>query len=267
MRDKIYDDQFAISEAQQAAYADFVAVVRQLRRDCPWDREQTHVSVKHLLIEEAYEVLEAIESGEAEALKAELGDVLLHVAFHSTIAEQEGRFTMAEVIETETAKLVRRHPHVFGEAKAESTKDVLSNWEQIKMEEGQKKSALEGVPGQLPALLRAFRLQEKAIGVGFDFPDREATWDKVEEETSELQRKTRSGAPVEEREEELGDLLFALVNYARQSGLNPENALRQTTEKFTRRFQHVEQALASEGKKLSDVQPDEVNELWEEAKE
>ena len=266
MSDKIYDDQFAISEAQQTAYADLVAVVRQLRRDCPWDREQTHVSVKHLLIEEAYEVLEAIESGEAEALKAELGDVLLHVVFHGTIAEQEGRFTLAEVIETETAKLVRRHPHVFGEAKAESTEEVLSNWEQIKMEEGQKTSALEGVPGQLPALLRAFRLQEKAAGVGFDFPGQEAAWDKVEEETAEFQEQVRSEAPVEEKEEEFGDLLFALVNYARQAGLNPENALRQTTEKFTRRFQHVERTLEAEGKKLSDVQLDEMDQLWEEAK-
>ena len=176
---KIYDPQFTEAPERLALYADFVAIVRQLRRDCPWDREQTHDSVKHLLIEEAYETVEAIDEQNWDELRKELGDLLLHVVFHSVIAEQEGRFTLQDVIQAETDKLVRRHPHVFGETSVDGVADVLSNWERIKLTEGEKRSALQGVPGNLPALLRAQRIQEKAAGVGFDFPEESGAWQKA----------------------------------------------------------------------------------------
>ena len=262
---KIYEASFREPPDRLEAYADFVAIVRQLRRDCPWDREQTHESVKHLLIEEAYETVEAIDEGDWGELKKELGDVLLHVVFHSVIAEQSGTFTLQDVIEAETAKLVRRHPHVFGDVQVEGTGEVLQNWERIKMREG-KTSVLEGVPRQLPALLRAYRVQQKAAGVGFDFPEAAGAWEKVEEEIGEFRDRATSGAPDEEKEAEFGDLLFALVNYARFAGINPENALRRTNAKFTRRFQHIERRLAEGGRTFADVDLEAMDALWDEAK-
>ena len=261
----LYEPQFSEPQDRLDAYADFVAIVRQLRRDCPWDREQTHASVKHLLIEEAYETVEAIDDGDADELKKELGDVLLHVVFHSVIAEQNGTFTLPDVIEAETEKLVRRHPHVFGDVRVEGTDEVLQNWEQIKMKEG-KTSVLEGVPRRLPALLRAYRVQQKAAGVGFDFPDAAGAWEKVEEEIGEFKHLAASGASDEDKEEEFGDLLFALVNYARFAGLNPENALRRTNAKFVQRFQHIEKRLAEKEQSFSDVDLAAMDRLWDEAK-
>jgi len=303
--EKIYDADFAESPERLNAYADFAAIVKQLRRDCPWDREQTHASVKHLLIEEAYEVVEAIDERDWDELKRELGDVFLHVLFHSRIAEEAGRFTIQDVIEAETEKLVRRHPHVFGdEGSARSaangsqsntdgdaggsdaetdteidTETVLSNWEQIKQQEraeqGEPASVLDGVPSQLPSLLRALRVQEKAAGVGFDFPDQAQTWAKVEEEIREFRAAVAAAdtdaadgdtGATEAMEDELGDVLFALVNYARRAGLNPENALRATTRRFTRRFQHIEARLAEEGQTVADVDLETADALWDEAK-
>ena len=266
MSDKIYDLAFTEPPDRLDAYADFVAIVKQLRRDCPWDREQTHDSVKHLLIEEAYETVEAIDEQDWDELKRELGDLLLHVVFHSVIAEQGGRFTLKDVIEAETEKLVRRHPHVFGDVTVGSVDEVLTNWEQIKMKEGRKKSALEGVPAQLPALLWAYRVQEKAAGVGFDFPERDGAWEKVEEEIHEYRDLVEAGALAEEKEAEFGDMLFALVNYARFTGVNPENALRRTNEKFRRRFRHIEQRLTERGLTMADVDLAEMDRYWNEAK-
>ncbi|BBM68930.1 nucleoside triphosphate pyrophosphohydrolase [Rhodothermus marinus] len=268
---KPYDPSFRESEDRLEAYADFVAIVRQLRRDCPWDREQTHESVKHLLIEEAYEVVSAIEENDWEELKRELGDLLLHVVFHSVMAEQAGRFTLKDVIETETEKLIRRHPHVFGDVQVGSVQEVLSNWEQIKLREKAaarkaQVSALEGVPRHLPALLRAYRIQEKAAGVGFDFPERKQAWQKVEEELQEFHQLTQTGAAPEKLEDELGDVLFALVNYARLLGLNPENALQRTNNKFIRRFRHIEARLAEQGRTPAEADLDEMDRYWEEAK-
>ena len=265
-KEKIYDPAFAQPADRLEAYADFVAIVKQLRRDCPWDREQTHDSVKHLLIEEAYETVEAIDEQDWDELKKELGDLLLHVVFHSVIAEQDGRFTLKDVIEAETEKLVRRHPHVFGDVTVDGVDEVLANWEQIKMKQEQKTSALEGVPGRLPALLRAFRMQEKAAGVGFDFPDRDGAWEKVEEEIREYRTLAESGAPAQEKEAEFGDMLFALVNYARFTDVNPENALRRTNEKFGRRFRHIERRLAEHGQLMADVDLAEMDRYWDEAK-
>lgn len=260
------DPAFAPGEEEQAAYAAFSAIVRRLRRDCPWDREQTHESVKHLLIEEAYEAVSAIDEADPDGLCEELGDLLLHVAFHGVIAEGEGRFSIADIIRRETDKLVRRHPHVFRDAQADNPEEVARNWEQIKLAEGSKKSALEGVPRRLPGLLRAHRIQQKAAGVGFDFPERSGAWEKVCEEIREFAEVDTPDAPGEEREREFGDVLFALVNYARMSGLNAENALSRANDAFARRFRHIEERLAETGRSPAESTLAEMDVFWEEAK-
>lgn len=269
MSEKIYEASLAEPEDRLQSYADFVAIVKQLRRDCPWDREQTHESVKHLLIEEAYEVVEAIDERDWDELKKELGDILLHVVFHSTIAEQAERFTLQDVIEAETDKLVRRHPHVFGDAVADDAATVLQTWEQTKQQEDTDRPALAGVPQHLPALLRAQRVQEKAVGVGFDFMEAGDAWAKVEEEMAEFRAEVAREAPrasAERVEEELGDVLFALVNYARFVEATPENALQRATDKFMRRFAYVEAQVKAEGRMLADVSLDEMNTHWTAAK-
>ena len=266
MVDKIYDSTFSASDELRDVFADFVAIVRQLRRDCPWDREQTHESVKHLLVEEAYETVEAISDGDHEHLRKELGDILLHVVFHAVIAAESDRFTLEQVILSETEKLIRRHPHVFGDVKVGSVEDVLTNWESIKIREGEKTSAMEGVPRTLPNLLRAFRIQEKAAGVGFDFPSSDEAWLKVEEELRELQALFESNAGEAEKEDELGDFLFAVVNYARLKGLNPENALGATNARFMRRFEYIEQRLSEKGRSIVDASLEEMEVFWNEAK-
>ncbi len=263
--DKIYEPQFAESAERLEAYADFVAIVKQLRRDCPWDREQTHESVKHLLIEEAYEVVEAVDERDWGALTEELGDVFLHVLFHATMGEEQDRFTLADVIEAETDKLVRRHPHVFGDEAASDSETVAASWEEIKQQEKDgegEASVLDGVPPQLPALLRAQRVQEKAAGVGFEFPDRGEAWEKVQEELREFRETIEEGDCPDRQEEELGDLLFALVNYARYAGLNPENALREGVDGFSDRFQQVERRLADRGVSIDEADLSEVRRLW-----
>ena len=254
-------------------YADFVAVVRRLRRDCPWDREQTHDSVKHLLVEETYEAVDAIDAEDWDELKGELGDLLLHVVFHAEIAETTtGAFTLEDVIRFELEKLVRRHPHVFGDMVVSGTGEVLQNWEQIKQQErsargeAEPRSILDGVPRQLPALLRAQRVQEKVAGVGFDFPEAAGAWAKVEEEVRELRALVESEATAEAREDEFGDVLFALVNYARFTDVNPENALRRTLDKFQRRFGYVEQRLAEQRRSFADADLAEMDRYWDEAK-
>jgi len=270
---KIYDAAFAESPERLEAYADFAAIVKQLRRDCPWDREQTHESVKHLLIEEAYEVVDAIDNEDWDELAEELGDVFLHVLFHARIAEEDGRFDLQDVIEAETDKLVRRHPHVFGDQEAGDADEVLQSWEQIKQQEREEEgtddpdSALDGVPNHLPALLQALRIQEKAAGVGFDFLDRDGAWEKVEEELEEFQETIDDGASEAEREDEFGDLLFALVNYARFADVNPETALRSTNAKFTDRFAYIERRLREDDRSWEDVSLADADVLWEEAKE
>jgi len=271
LKGKIYDAEFAESPERLEAYADFAAIVKQLRRDCPWDREQTHESVKHLLIEEAYEVVDAIDREDWDELAEELGDVFLHVLFHARIAEDGGRFSIEDVLEAETQKLIRRHPHVFGDRQAGDADEVLQSWEEIKQAEREEEdddpaSALDGVPQQLPALLQALRVQEKAAGVGFDFPDHEGAWEKVEEELAEFRETIDDGACDGEREAEFGDLLFALVNYARFADVNPENALRGTNAKFTDRFSYIERRLREGGRSWDDISLADADVLWEEAK-
>jgi tetrapyrrole methylase family protein/MazG family protein len=247
-----------------AAFENFVEVVRRLRKECPWDREQTHESISYQLIEEAYEVVEAIEGNNLEELRRELGDLLLHVVFHSSIAEDKGEFTLKRVVDDETEKLIRRHPHVFGNVQVAGAKEVKENWEKIKLTEG-RNSVVDGVPRELPALLRALRVQDKASKVGFDWQDKEDVWKKVEEEGEELKRESTTGNR-ERIEEELGDLLFALVNYARFLHVNPEYALRRTVDKFIERFQYVETKLRDQGRDITKTTLEEMDRLWDEAK-
>jgi tetrapyrrole methylase family protein/MazG family protein len=255
-------------------FDEFVSIVKRLRNECPWDREQTHDSIRHLILEEVYEVLEAIDEKNFIDLKKELGDLLLHVAFNAVIAEGDGNFDLKDVIEAINHKLITRHPHVFGDVVVTGTKDVLRNWEHIKMTEG-RKSLLDGVPKELPSLTRAFRLQEKSSKVGFDWPTSEQAFKKVTEEIDEFKeaaekKKESTGKLSEEDaehlEEELGDILFALVNYSRHLNINPENALRSTIDKYIKRFRHIESELEKRGKKITESNLEEMDGIWNEAK-
>ncbi len=248
----------------QKDFAVFVRVIRRLRRDCPWDRKQTHKSLRHALIEETYEVVEALDAGDTNELANELGDLLLHVVLQATIAEQAGEFSLRDVMTRETAKLIRRHPHVFGTTTARSADEVKQNWERLKMKEG-RTSVLEGVPRSMPALIRALRVQQRAAKVGFDWENEDQVWKKVREELEEVREALKGGKQVR-REEEFGDLLFALVNYARFLRINPENALRGTIDTFTKRFQYIEQQLAKRGKTAHESTLEEMDALWNEAK-
>ncbi len=243
----------------------FVGIVRRLRKECPWDRAQTHQSIRHALIEETYEVVDALDNNDMNELRKELGDVLLHIVLHGTIAEQSREFSLKEVFDGITKKLIDRHPHVFGSGQKKRTaNEVMADWESLKMKEG-RKSMLDGIPGQLPALQRALRVQERAAHAGFDWPSVDGAIRKVREEMSEL-KATMAKRSKRRREEEFGDLLFALVNYGRFLDINPENALRATIQKFTRRFQYIEKEMSAKGIKLQDSTLKEMDKLWERAK-
>ena len=245
-------------------FNEFVEIVKRLRKECPWDREQTNDSIKAATIEEAYEVVEAIEKKNSEDLKNELGDLLLHVVFHTIIASETQKFNVNDVIDSIREKLIRRHPHVFGEVKVSGSEEVKKNWETIKLDEG-RDSILDGVPEMLPALQRAHRLQEKAAKVGFDWENKEDVWKKVIEEVEEMHRSEGEGN-YNKLEDEIGDVFFAMVNYSRFLGVNPENALRRTNSKFIRRFGYVESKIKDLGKKLSDSNLQEMDKYWEESK-
>jgi MazG family protein len=239
----------------------FVNIVRRLRKECPWDREQTHKSIRHSLIEETYEVIEAIDQKDLTELKQELGDVLLHIVLHAVMAEEEHAFTLDDVIESISEKMKRRHPHVFGDTQVKNAHEVKRNWEHIKLKEG-RSSVIDGVPKKMPALLRALRIQEKASKVGFDWKKKRDVWKKVVEEINEL-----AGAEVSKKQvrikEEFGDVLFALVNYSRFIGVNPEFALNGSTNKFSRRFYHIENELQRRGKRIENASLKEMDEIWE----
>ena len=239
-------------------------IMKLLRKECPWDKEQTHDSIKGATLEETYELLEAIDLKDYKELKAELGDLLLHIVFHSAIAEENQTFSINDVIDSITEKLIRRHPHVFADAKVKDTNEVVKNWEEIKMSEG-RDSVLEGVPKNLPGLARAYRLQEKASKVGFDWDKKEDVWKKVIEEIEEMHEMERSG-DLDKLEAEFGDVFFALTNYARFLGLNPENAIRRTNEKFINRFSYVEKKVKENGKKIGEAELAEMDKYWEESK-
>lgn len=239
-------------------------IMRKLREECPWDKEQTHDSIKAATLEETYELIEAIDQKDYQELKAELGDLLLHIVFHSAIGEDNKTFNTEQVIDSITEKLIRRHPHVFGDVEVKDTKEILKNWEEIKLSEG-RDSVLEGVPKLLPGLARAYRLQEKASKVGFDWEKKEDVWKKVIEEIEEMHEMEAEGN-MPKLEEEFGDVFFALTNYARFLGINPENALRLTNEKFIKRFSYVEKKINGLGKKLSESNLTEMDKYWEESK-
>lgn len=243
---------------------DLIDIVKKLRVECPWDREQTFDSLKAQTLEETYEVIEAIEDKDWNELKKELGDLLLHVVFYAVMSEEKKRFKMDEVIESVNEKLIRRHPHVFGDAAVSGTEEVKQNWEAIKLQEG-RKSVLEGVPRSLPGLQRAARLQDKASKVGFDWEKKEDVWEKVVEEINEMQEMEKAG-DTENLEKEMGDVFFALVNYCRYLNINPENALRKTNEKFISRFGYVERQVEKLGKKITESNLEEMDKFWEESK-
>jgi tetrapyrrole methylase family protein / MazG family protein len=239
----------------------FVKIVKRLRKDCPWDREQTHKSIRHSLIEETYEVIEAIDQNDPDELKKELGDLLLHIVLHAVMAEEERSFTLEDVIDSISEKMIRRHPHVFGKTVVVDSHEVKRNWEHIKLTEG-RKSVIDGVPKEMPALLRALRIQEKASKVGFDWKKKRDVWKKVDEEIEELAGAERSKNHTH-IEEEYGDLLFSLVNYSRFIRVNPEFALKASIDKFTIRFTHIEQELQRRGKRIGAVTMKEMDEIWD----
>ena len=239
----------------------FVKIVRRLRKDCPWDREQTHKSLRPSLIEETYEVIEAIDQNNADELKKELGDLLLHIVLHTVMAEEEKSFTLEDVIGSISEKMIRRHPHVFGNTAVKDSQEVKRNWEHIKMSEG-RKSVIDGVPKEMPALLRALRIQEKASKIGFDWKKKRDVWKKVDEEIGELAGAERSKNHAH-IEEEYGDLLFSLVNYSRFIGVNPEFALKGSIDKFSKRFYHIEKELLRRGKRIGTVSMKEMDEIWD----
>jgi MazG family protein len=256
------------------AFEAFVALIARLRAPggCPWDREQTHASLKPMTIEEAYEVLEAIDGGDDAELAGELGDLLLQVVFHSQIAADEGRFTVADVIARVSEKMVRRHPHVFADETARTSGEVLRNWEAIKEAEQARAgrpegSMLDSVSAGLPAAMEAYQMTTKASRVGFDWPDAASVLAKLDEETAELREAVAAGGAADARvAEELGDLLFAAVNVARLLGHDPESALKAANRKFRRRFRHIEERLRAAGRKPAEATLPEMDALWEEAK-
>jgi tetrapyrrole methylase family protein/MazG family protein len=260
-----------MTESPGALFEQLLGVMARLRspEGCPWDREQTRDTLKAYLLEEAYEVLEAIEAGAPGSLLEELGDLLFQVVFHARIAEERGEFAMADLLGRLLDKMVARHPHVFGDASVGSTREVLVQWEAIKRREaaarGHRRSAIEGIPRALPALLRARRTQEKAARVGFDWPAATAAWSKVEEEMRETAAAVAARDPARLREE-LGDVLFSLVNVARLASLDAEDALQAAIEKFRRRFTEMEDDLSSQGKAIDAVTPDDLERAWEAAK-
>lgn len=258
------------TETTQDRFDRLMDIMRKLRAPggCPWDAEQTHDSLKRYLVEEAYEVIEAVDSGNREHLKEELGDLLLQPVFHAAIAEENGDFTMDGVLDAINDKLVRRHPHVFGDEVIESSAAQVQNWEKIKTKEKgvERKSALSGIPPHLPALMQAQKITEKAARVGFDWEHTDQVFAKVMEELHEFQEAMLSG-DQKEMESELGDLLFAIVNLGRFLELDPEDALRKTIQRFTRRFSHIEDTLDAQGKRMQESTLEEMDLLWEEAKQ
>lgn len=236
----------------------------ELREQCPWDKKQTMETLRHLTIEETYELGDAILDNDLEEVKKELGDVLLHIVFYSKIGSETNDFDIADVCDDICEKLINRHPHIYGDVDVENEDDVKRNWENLKLKEG-KKSVLEGVPRSLPALVKANRIQEKVAGVGFDWEKPEQVWEKLKEELAEFQHEVKAGNE-DAMESEFGDVLFSMVNYARFLNINPENALERTNKKFSKRFQYLEEKAKSINKPLKEMTLAEMDVFWEEAK-
>jgi len=251
-------------ENQLKAFDRLLTIMDELREQCPWDKKQTIESLRHLTIEETYELGDAILDNDLDEVKKELGDVLLHIVFYSKIGSETNDFDIADVCNGICEKLISRHPHIYGDVKVKNEDDVKRNWESLKLKEG-KNSVLEGVPNSLPALVKANRIQEKVAGVGFDWEAPNQVWEKVEEELNEFKAEVENG-DKDAMESEYGDVLFSMVNYARFLKINPENALERTNKKFSKRFQYLESKAKEVNKPLKDMTLAEMDIFWEEAK-
>ncbi len=247
------------------AFQQLLDIMDDLRAKCPWDKKQSLETLRHLTIEETYELADAILDNNPDEIKGELGDLMLHIVFYAKIGSELGAFDITDVLEGINLKLVERHPHIYGDVKAETAEEVKDNWEKIKLKNG-KKRVLSGVPGSLPAMIKAYRIQDKVKGVGFDWEHPHQVWDKVQEEMHELQREVETKASPHKIEEEFGDLMFALINYARFIGVNPENALEKTNKKFVKRFEHLEAEAGKQGRDLKKMNLSEMDVFWNEAK-
>lgn len=251
-------------EDKLAAFRELLEIMDRLRDECPWDMKQTNESLRNLTIEETYELADAILEGEQDEISKELGDLLLHIVFYAKIGSETGDFDIADITRRLNEKLIYRHPHIFGDTKVEGADDVKKNWEELKMREG--KAVLQGVPRSLPAMIKANRIQEKVRAVGFDWDEREQVWEKVREEIDELATEVEK-ENREKMESEFGDLLFSVINAARLYGIDPETALEKTNLKFIKRFNFLEQNTLHKGRKLRDMNLDEMNGIWEQAKD
>lgn len=242
-------------------------IMDELREQCPWDKKQTIESIRHLSIEETYELSDAILKNDMQGIKKELGDLLLHIVFYARIASETGEFNIKDVIDSLCEKLIFRHPHIYGDVKVENEEQVKQNWEQLKQKEKEgNKSVLAGVPNSMPALLKAYRIQEKARAVGFDWEQPEQVFEKVKEELAEFETEVKN-KNQQKAEKEFGDILFSLINYARFLNINPEDALEMTNKKFIQRFGYMEQKVKEQGKQISDCKLEELDQYWNEAKQ
>ncbi len=251
-------------EERLASFGRLLDIMDTLREQCPWDKKQTFESLRHLTIEETYELADAILEKALEEIKKELGDLILHIVFYARLGEEAGTFDIHDVTEAIAEKLISRHPHIYGDVVVNDEEDVKRNWEQLKLKEG-KQSILEGVPLSLPAMVKAVRVQEKARGAGFDWNHTEQVWEKVFEEMEELRVEVKAGR-VDEMEQEFGDLLFSVINLSRFLEVNPEDALERTNKKFITRFQYMEKKVKEQGRDLKKMTLEEMDEIWNEAK-
>jgi len=252
-------------EQKKEAFARLLNIMDELREQCPWDKKQTLESLRHLTIEEVYELGDAILDNDLDEIKKELGDVMLHLVFYARIASESGAFDIADSLNFICEKLISRHPHIYGDVKVADEEEVKANWEKLKLKEG-KKSVLEGVPKSLPAMVKAQRIQDKARGVGFDWDNEEQVWEKVQEELAEFKVEADKSSNQDKIEDEFGDVLFSLINYARFKGINPEDALERTNKKFIKRFQYLETESKKDGKELGKMTLEEMDEYWNRAK-
>jgi len=252
-------------EKSLKAFERLLNIMDDLRKDCPWDKKQTLESLRYLTIEEVYELSDAILENNLDEIKNELGDLMLHLVFYAKIGSEKNAFDMADVLNGISEKLINRHPHIYGDVVANDAETVKQNWEHIKLKEG-RTSVLDGVPQSLPAVVKAYRMQEKVHGVGFDWEKPEQVWEKVQEELAEFHEEVSKSGNKEKMESEFGDVLFSLINYARFLDINPEDALERTNKKFKKRFQYLEQQTKSIGKSLHDMSLAEMDVYWDEAK-
>lgn len=252
-------------ENKLQAFDRLLTIMDQLRNLCPWDKKQTIESIRHLTIEETFELSDAILDNDLEEIRKELGDIMLHIVFYARMADEQKAFDMADVLNGISDKLINRHPHIYSDVEANDEQAVKENWEKIKLKEKGNKSVLGGVPKSLPALIKSIRIQEKARGVGFDWDKKEQVWGKVEEELQEFKTEEEAGNQ-EKATEEFGDLMFSLINYARFAGINPEEALEKTNKKFIKRFNYLEEESKKEGKQISEMSLEEMDVYWEKAK-